>query len=107
MDRKQIKEKSRYVFIREKANKLQASSRRKHTVPGTFMLIDEARHIEQYGSEPEENGSITDSIERVGITAAGGAERAVRHVKRTRQQNAFYGDTTTTKIRFTMGLLTK
>ena len=102
MDRKQIKEKSRYVFIREKANKLQASSRRKHTVPGTFMLIDEARHIEQYGSEPEENGSITDSIERVGITAAGGAERAVRHVKRTRQQNTFYGDTTTTKIRFTM-----
>lgn len=102
MDRKQIKEKSRYVFIREKANQLQASSRRKHTVPGTFMLIDKARHIEQYGSDSEESSNATESIERAGITAAGGAERAVRHAKRSRQQNAFYGDTTTTKIRFTM-----
>lgn len=102
MDRKQIKEKSRYVFIREKANQLQASSRRKHTVPGTFMLIDKARHIEQYGSDSEESSNATESIERAGITAAGGAERAVCHVKRTRQQNAFYGDTTTTQMRFTM-----
>lgn len=102
MDRKQIKEKSRYVFIREKANQLQESSRCKHTMPGTFMLINRARHIEQYSSDSEESSNATESIERAGITAAGGAERAVRHVKRTRQQNAFYGDTTTTKIRFTM-----
>ena len=93
MDRKQIKEKARYTFIREKANQLQEKSRHTSAVPGAFTVIDGARRIEQCGSDPEGSSSATDSIERAGITAASGAERAARHAKRTRQRNAFHRET--------------
>lgn len=102
MDRKQIKEKARYSFIREKANQLQEKSRHTSAVPGAFTVIDGARRLEQYGADREENSSATDSSERAEITAASGAGRAVRHAKRARQRNAFHGDTTATKLRFTV-----
>ena len=93
MDRKQIKEKARYTFIREKANQLQEKSRHTSAVPGAFTVIDGARRLEQYGADSEGSSSATDSIERAGITAVSEAERAIRYAKRARQKNAFHRET--------------
>lgn len=72
MDRKQVKEKARYAFIREKANQIQEKSRHKYSVPGAFTVIGRARDIKQYGSDTEESNSATDSLE--GATISAGAQ---------------------------------
>lgn len=94
MDRKQVKEKARYTFIREKTNQMQEKARHKYTVPGAFTVIDRARNMKQYGSDPEESSSATDSTEEAAISAASRAERAVRYVKGKKQaKNTFHGET--------------
>lgn len=87
MDRKQVKEKARYAFIREKANQIQEKSRHNYFVLGTFTVIDRARDIKQYGSDPEESNSATDRIEEAAISAASRTERAVRYAKGKKQNN--------------------
>lgn len=94
MDRKQVKEKARYAFIREKTNQLQEKARHKYTVPGAFTVIDRARNMKQYGSDPEESSSATDSTEEAAISAASRAERVVRYAKGKKQETHFGGDIT-------------
>lgn len=93
MDKTQIKEKARYMFIREKANQLQAKSRHTPAMPGAFTVLDRAKRLEQHEPDTEESSATTDSIERAGITAAGSVELAVRQARRARQKNAFHGET--------------
>lgn len=98
-----VKEKARYTFIREKVNQMQEKSRHKYSVPGTFTVIDRARDMKQYDSDPEESSSATDRIEGAAISAASRAERAIRYARsKKRIKNTFYRDATTTKTRFTM-----
>lgn len=94
MDRKQVKEKARYAFIREKTNQMQEKARHRYTVPGAFTVIDRARDMKQYGSDPEESSSATDRIEGAAISAASRVERAVRYAKRKKRiKNTFHGET--------------
>ena len=93
MDRKQVKEKARYAFIREKANQIQEKSRHKYSVPGAFTVIGRARDIKQYGSDPEESNSATDRIEEAAISAASRTERAVRYAKGKKQNNVSHHET--------------
>lgn len=89
-----VKEKARYAFIREKANQIQEKSRHNYSVPGTFTVIDRARDMKQYGSDPEESSSATDRIEGAAISAASRVERAVRYAKRKKRiKNTFHGET--------------
>lgn len=87
MDRKQVKEKARYAFIREKANQMQEKSRHKYSVPGAFTVIDKARDMKKYGADPEESNSATDSLEGAAISAASRAEKAVRYAKGKKKNN--------------------
>lgn len=91
MDRKQVKEKARYAFIREKANQIQEKSRHKYSVPGAFTVIGRARDIKQYGSDTEESNSATDSLERATISAAHRVLRSARYAKR--KKNTFLDET--------------
>lgn len=67
MDKKQVKEKARYAFIRQRAEEQQEKSRHRHHVPGYFATIDAIQRMEQYGSDSEER-SATDNIERAGVS---------------------------------------
>lgn len=91
MDRKQLKEKARYAFIREKANQIQEKARHNYFVPGTFTVIDRARDIKQYGSDPEESNSATDRIEEAAISAASRVLRSARYAKG--KKNTFLDET--------------
>ena len=91
MDRKQVKEKARYAFIREKANQIQEKSRHKYSVPGAFTVIDRARDIKQYGSDTEESNSATDSLEGATISAAHRVLRSARYAKG--KKNTFLDET--------------
>lgn len=68
MDKKQVKEKARYAFIRQRAEEQQEKSRHRSHAPGYFTTIDAIHRMEQYGSDPEESSSITDSIEHAGVS---------------------------------------
>lgn len=68
MDKKQIKEKARHAFIRQKAREQQEKSRHRNYVPGYFTTIDAIQHMEQYGADSEER-SATDSMEHAGVSA--------------------------------------
>lgn len=91
MDRKQVKEKARYAFIREKANQIQEKSRHKYSVPGAFTVIDRARDIKQYGSDTVESNSATDSLEGATISAAHRVLRSARYAKG--KKNTFLDET--------------
>lgn len=69
MDKKQIKEKARYAFIRQKAREQREKSRYRNYAPGYFATIDTIQRMEQYGADTEESSSATDSIERAGVSA--------------------------------------
>ena len=91
MDRKQVKEKARYAFIREKANQIQEKSRHKYSVPGAFTVIGRARDIKQYGSDTEESNSATDSLEGATISAVHRVLRSARYAKG--KKNTFLDET--------------
>lgn len=77
MDKKQIKEKARYAFIRQRAKEQQEESRHSYHVPGYFTAIGVIHRMEQYGSDPEKS-SATDGIERAAVSAACRAEQILR-----------------------------
>lgn len=63
-----VKEKGRHAFIRQKAREQQEKSRHSYHVPGYFTTIDAIQRMEQYGVDTEESSSVTDSIERAGVS---------------------------------------
>ncbi len=63
-----VKEKGRHAFIRQRAEEQQEKSRHSYHVPGYFTTIDAIQRMKQYGSDPEESSSITDSIEHAGVS---------------------------------------
>ena len=91
--KRNIKEKARLVFIREKASQMKEKSRHKHLVPGPFTVIDGARALEHYDLEPEENSSATDSVEHKTISTLSRAEMAVRYARHQQQRNASHRET--------------
>ena len=88
MDKKQIKEKARYAFIRQRAKEQQEESRHSYHVPGYFTTIDAIQRMEQYGVDTEESSSVTDSIERAGVSVY--KAMAVSH---GRKGNVFHRET--------------
>lgn len=91
--KRNIKEKARLAFIREKASQAKEKSRHKHLVPGPFTVIDGARGIEHHDPEPEENSSAIDSIEYKTISTLSRAEMAVRYARHQQQRNASHRET--------------
>lgn len=91
--KRNIKEKARLVFIREKASQAKEKSRRKYSVPGPFTVIDEARVIEHHDPEPEENSSAIDRIDHKTISTLSRAEIAVRYARHQQQRNASHRET--------------
>ena len=91
--KRNIKEKARLVFIREKASQAKEKSRHKHLVPGPFTVIDGARGIEHHDPEPEENSSAIDRIDHKTISTLSRAEIAVRYAKHKQQRNASHRET--------------
>lgn len=93
MDRKQVKEKARLAFIREKASQMKEKSRHKYSVPGPFTVIDGARAIEHHDPESEESSSASDSLEYKTISTLSRAEMAVRYARHQQQRNASHRET--------------
>lgn len=91
--KRNIKEKARLVFIREKASQAKEKSRHKHLVPGPFTVIDGARGIERHDPEPEENSSAIDRIDHKTISTLSRAEMAVRYARHQQQRNASHRET--------------
>ena len=91
--KRNIKEKARLVFIREKASQAKEKSRHKHLVPGPFTVIDGARGIEHHDPEPEENSSAIDRIDHKTISTLSRAEMAVRYARHQQQRNASHRET--------------
>ena len=91
--KRNIKEKARLVFIREKASQMKEKSRRNHPVPGVFTLIDSARAFENHDPEPEENSSAIDRIDHKAISTLSRAEMAVRYARQQQQRNASHRET--------------
>ena len=83
-----VKEKERHAFIRQRAEEQQEISRHIISVPGYFTTIDAIHRMEQYGSDPEESSSITDSIEHAGVSVY--KAMAVSH---GRKGNVFHRET--------------
>ena len=91
--KRNIKEKARLAFIREKASQAKEKSRHKHLVPGPFTVIDGARGIEHHDPEPEESNSTADSVEYTTISTLSRAEMAVRYARHQQQRNASHRET--------------
>ena len=91
--KRNVKEKARLVFIREKASQMKEKSRHKHLVPGPFTVIDGARVIEHHDPEPEENSSAADSLEHKTISTLSRAEITVRYARQQQQRNASHRET--------------
>lgn len=91
--KRNIKEKARLAFIREKASQMKEKSRHKYSVPGPFTVIDGARAIEHHDPEPEENSSAADSVEHKTISTLSRAELAVRYARHQQQRNASHRET--------------
>lgn len=91
--KRNIKEKARLAFIREKASQMKEKSRHKHLVPGPFTVIDGARGIEHHDPEPEENSSAIDRIDHKTISTLSRAEIAVRYARHQQQRNASHRET--------------
>lgn len=83
-----VKEKGRHAFIRQKAREQQEKSRHSYHVPGYFTTIDAIQRMEQYGVDTEESSSVTDSIERAGVSVY--KAMAVSH---GRKGNVFHRET--------------
>lgn len=83
MDKKQIEEKGRYAFIRERANQMQEKSRHKPYVPGLFTVIDETISAEQRDADAEENSPSAENAAHEVIAIAryskGHTERNASH----------------------------
>ena len=88
-----IKEKARLAFIREKASQMKEKSRRKHSVPGVFTVIDGARALEHHDPEQEESNSAADSVEHKTISTLSRAEIAVLCAKHQQQRNVSHRET--------------
>lgn len=91
--KRNIMEKARLVFIREKASQMKEKSRHKHLVPGPFTVIDGARALEHHDPEPEENSSAIDRIDHKTISTLSRAEMAVRYARQQQQRNASHRET--------------
>lgn len=91
--KRNIKEKARLVFIREKASQMKEKSRHKHLVPGPFTVIDGARALEHHDPDPEENSSAADSLEYKTISTLSRAEMVVRYARHKQQRNASHRET--------------
>ena len=91
--KRNIKEKDRLAFIREKASQMKDKSRHKYSVPGPFTVIDGARALEHYDPEPEENSSAADSIEHKTLSTLSRAEIAVRYARHQQQRNVSHRET--------------
>lgn len=91
--KRNIKEKARLAFIREKASQVKDKSRHKYSVPGIFAVIDGARALEHYDPEPEESNSAADSVEHKAISTLSKAEIAVRYARHKQQRNASHRET--------------
>lgn len=91
MDKKQIKEKARYAFIRQRAKEQQEESRHSYHVPGYFTAIGVIHRMEQYGSDPEKS-SATDGIERAAVSAAYRAEQILRGKNASHRETHFGQD---------------
>ena len=91
--KRNIKEKARLAFIREKVSQMKEKSRHKYSVPGPFTVIDSARALEHYDPEPEENSSAADSVEYKTISTLSRAEMAVRYARHQQQRNASHRET--------------
>lgn len=91
--KRNIKEKARLAFIREKASQMKDKSRHKYSVPGPFTVIDGARALEHYDPEPEENSSAADSIEHKTLSTLSRAEMAVRYARHQQQRNVSHRET--------------
>lgn len=91
--KRNIKEKARLAFIREKASQMKEKSRHKYSVPGPFTAIDGARALEHYDPEPEENSCAADSLEYKTISTLSRAEIAVRYARHKQQRNASHRET--------------
>lgn len=91
--KRNIKEKARLAFIREKASQAKEKSRHKYSVPGPFTVIDSARALEHYDPEPEENSCAADSLEYKTISTLSRAEIAVLCAKHQQQRNASHRET--------------
>jgi len=91
--KRNIKEKARLAFIREKASQAKEKSRHKYSVPGPFTAIDGARALEHYDPEPEENSCAADSLEYKTISTLSRAEIAVRYARHQQQRNVSHRET--------------
>lgn len=91
--KRNIKEKARLAFIREKVSQMKEKSRHKYSVPGSFTVIDSARALEHYDPEPEENSSAADSVEHKTISTLSRAEIAVLCAKHQQQRNVSHRET--------------
>ena len=91
--KRNIMEKARLVFIREKASQAKEKSRHKHLVPGPFTVIDGARALEHHDPEPEENSCAIDRIDHKTISTLSRAEMAVRYARHQQQRNASHRET--------------
>ena len=91
--KRNIKEKARLAFIREKVSQMKEQSRHKYSMLGIFTVIDGARALEHYDLEPEENSSATDRIEYKTISALRRAEIAVRYARHKQQRNVSHRET--------------
>ena len=91
--KRNIKEKARLAFIREKVSQMKEKSRHKYSVPGPFTVIDSARALEHYDPEPEENSCAADSLEYKTISTLSRAEIAVLCAKHQQQRNASHRET--------------
>ena len=91
--KRNIKEKARLAFIREKASQAKEKSRHSYPVPGPFTVIDRARVLEHHDPEPEENSSAADSVEYKTISALSRAEIAVCYARHKQQRNASHRET--------------
>ena len=91
--KRNIREKARLAFIREKASQMKEKSRHKYSVPGPFTVIDGARALEHYDPEPEDNSCAADSLEYKTISTLSKAEMAVRYARHQQQRNAYHRET--------------
>lgn len=91
--KRNIREKARLAFIREKASQMKEKSRHKYSVPGPFTVIDGARALEHYDPEPEDNSCAADSLEYKTISTLSKAEMAVRYARHQQQRNASHRET--------------
>lgn len=91
--KRNIKEKARLAFIREKASQMKDKSRHKYSVPEPFTAIDGARVIEHHDPEQEESNSAADSVEHKIISTMSRAEIAIHYARHQQQRNASHRET--------------